>query len=454
MADFNHKKLQVFVSSTFIDLTHERQAAVEAILTAGHIPAGMELFTSGDESQMEVIKQWIDESDVYLLILGGRYGSIEPKSEKSYVHLEYEYALSKGKPLFACAIDEKAIEPRAKREGLKVVETENPQKLKEFRAEVLTRIVRFWEDSKDIKLAIMETLSGLARREELAGWVRSTTQSNVPALADEVARLSKENAGLRDKLSTSTQETFTGLTFAELKAVLEKSNLLKFLRDKRSQFAVGVDGTGAFSGQIRELTTIGIVVHKTAQWYILTDSGRAFLNKLEILEPLKSSDSAAESGPLYAIDPTEIGFGLKVTADITIAGAARVVRLSVKAVNAGLHPVNVEAARVLLENLTLPMPGHPSASVKTSLNEIILYQKPAVVEIKPHGGVHTWETIIGKDSRLKMSEKNGERYGNGYLKLTSGKKIEFQFLCFEMPNIPPHVLEGLGNQIQGGDKSG
>src|SRR5207245_10331515 len=100
MVDFVRKRLQIFVSLTFSDLIEKRQAAVEAILTAGHIPAGMELFTAGDESQMEVIKQWIDESDVYLLILAARYGSIEPKTGKSYTHLEYEYALSKGKPLF------------------------------------------------------------------------------------------------------------------------------------------------------------------------------------------------------------------------------------------------------------------------------------------------------------------------------------------------------------------
>ena len=89
------KKLQVFVSSTYTDLKEERQAAVEAILSAGHIPAGMELFTAGDESQMTVIKRWIDESDVYLLLLGGRYGSVEKVSGKSYTHLEYEYAISK-----------------------------------------------------------------------------------------------------------------------------------------------------------------------------------------------------------------------------------------------------------------------------------------------------------------------------------------------------------------------
>jgi hypothetical protein len=39
MVDFIRKRLQVFLSSTFSDLIAERQAAVEAILTAGHIPA-------------------------------------------------------------------------------------------------------------------------------------------------------------------------------------------------------------------------------------------------------------------------------------------------------------------------------------------------------------------------------------------------------------------------------
>jgi len=80
------KKLQVFVSSTFTDLKEERQAAVEAILSSGNIPAGMELFSAGDESQMTVIKRWIDESDIYLLILGGRYGSLE-KNQVKVIHI-------------------------------------------------------------------------------------------------------------------------------------------------------------------------------------------------------------------------------------------------------------------------------------------------------------------------------------------------------------------------------
>ncbi len=52
---FDKRKLQVFVSSTYEDLKDEKQAAVEAILAAGHIPAGMELFAAGDNSQMDII---------------------------------------------------------------------------------------------------------------------------------------------------------------------------------------------------------------------------------------------------------------------------------------------------------------------------------------------------------------------------------------------------------------
>ncbi len=40
------------------------------------IPAGMELFPAIDEGQWEFIKKVIDDCDYYLLIIGGRYGSV------------------------------------------------------------------------------------------------------------------------------------------------------------------------------------------------------------------------------------------------------------------------------------------------------------------------------------------------------------------------------------------
>lgn len=149
-----NRKLQVFVSSTFTDLKDERQAAVEAILKTRNIPAGMELFAAGDQEQMEVIKEWIRESDVYMLIWGGRYGSIELHAGKSYTHLEFEYALEQKKPLFTVVMTDEALDVKIKTGGKNMVETENGQKLNEFKALVTSKMVSFWTDTKDIKLAV------------------------------------------------------------------------------------------------------------------------------------------------------------------------------------------------------------------------------------------------------------------------------------------------------------
>ena len=294
MVDFIRKRLQVFVSSTYTDLQRQRQAAVEAILTAGHIPAGMELFTSGDESQMEVIKQWIDESDIFLLILGGRYGSLESRTEKSYVQLEYEYAFDKGKPLFACVVKEDAQDKRVKEFGIYVMEADNPQKLKEFRGLVPSRMVKFWDDFKDIKIVVGETLAQFARRDDLIGWVRPSQEANMPALADEIVRLSKENAELRSQIAKSNPgEAINGLSFAELKALLESKNLLGFLEENRHR--LGADGGTRIAGpETRELIMLGLLQNNAdfpgEHLSELTEDEYRFFNKLE-LEKLISQDT-------------------------------------------------------------------------------------------------------------------------------------------------------------------
>jgi len=125
------------------DLKEERQAAVEAILDAGHIPAGMELFKAGNETQLEVVKRWIDQSDIYLLILGGRYGSVEKKTGKSYTQIEYEYALKKGMPVFAVVLSESFLFCKAsKTSNNEVFEIKNKKKYEEFKKIVMSKIIR------------------------------------------------------------------------------------------------------------------------------------------------------------------------------------------------------------------------------------------------------------------------------------------------------------------------
>jgi Domain of unknown function (DUF4062) len=221
MVHFIEKRLQVFVSSTYLDLKDERQAAVKAILESGHIPAGMELFTSGDESQMEVIKQWIKASDVYLLILGGRYGSIEKNSGKSYTHLEYEYASELGKPFFACIMKDDYLEEKIKSSNVNstdIREQYHPQRLQDFKDIVMSKMVFQCNSLMGIENSILKKMGELGRRDDLTGWIRSDESADSTLLSTEVARLSKENHDLREEINSMGIQspsiiTFNGISF-------------------------------------------------------------------------------------------------------------------------------------------------------------------------------------------------------------------------------------------------
>ena len=215
------RKLQIFLSSTYGDLIDERLAAMEAILAAGHIPAAMEQFSPGDEEAWEKIKSWIDDSDCYLLILGGRYGSIKPDSGKSYTQLEYEYALEQNKPFMSIVMNEGVID-RKVREGRKhtdLTEQVEPQLYKDFKSLVLAKHCTFWSDIKDIKSEFYRKWPNWLLRNDLKGWIRAE-ESVSPEAMNELDRLSRENDELRRELSRS--ESFDGLSFEEMVNTLRK----------------------------------------------------------------------------------------------------------------------------------------------------------------------------------------------------------------------------------------
>src|ERR1700730_2626217 len=72
-----NKRYQVFVSSTYDDLREERSEVMRALLELDCIPSGMELFPAADEDQWTLIKEVIDDCDYYVVIIGGRYGSLQ-----------------------------------------------------------------------------------------------------------------------------------------------------------------------------------------------------------------------------------------------------------------------------------------------------------------------------------------------------------------------------------------
>ncbi len=226
-------KLQVFISSTYKDLKEERQSAVQTILRCGHIPAGMELFIAGDKSQWEIIQKWIGESDVYVLILGTRYGSIEPQTGVSYTELEYDYAISLGLPFFAVVISDEGIEQKKKVEGVEIIEKDNSIKLEEFRKKVLNKISSFFTDTKDLKLSVYESLSTIASEHQNAGWIRYDDSPDVKSLTDELIRLHNEIDKLKDEASKIKKADINTTPDAKKEQDIEYSELEKILRSKK-----------------------------------------------------------------------------------------------------------------------------------------------------------------------------------------------------------------------------
>lgn len=101
-------------------------------MDAGHIPAGMELFGGAGEV-INIIKRWIDDSDIYLLLLGGKYGSIYEEKGIGYTQWEYEYASSINKPIAIIQLSESMLLRNAIELGKDVVfETKNKDKYDDF----------------------------------------------------------------------------------------------------------------------------------------------------------------------------------------------------------------------------------------------------------------------------------------------------------------------------------
>lgn len=168
------KKYQVFVSSTYLDMKEERQVAVEAILDTGNIPAGMELFKAG-KTQLDTIKKWIDNSDIYILILGDRYGSIDSNTNKSYTHLEYEYAQEIGIPVFSIVLDKNIAEQKIK-SGMDLNDvTDKHENYTVFKELVLSNyIVSMVDKIESLKYEIQRNLNSIIEEnKDLIGWVKA-----------------------------------------------------------------------------------------------------------------------------------------------------------------------------------------------------------------------------------------------------------------------------------------
>ena len=193
------KRYQVFVSSTYEDLRDERQEVMQALLELDCIPAGMELFPAANEDQWTLIKKVIDDCDYYLVVIGGRYGSLGATG-KSYTQMEYEYAISQNKPVIGFLHKDPTSIPVKKTEKV----PENQVKLEEFRNIVQQKMCKYWLTPSDLGSVVSRSLVKLIKNTPAVGWVKADLLPDENT-TEEILRLRKQIDDLQNRLLETQQ---------------------------------------------------------------------------------------------------------------------------------------------------------------------------------------------------------------------------------------------------------
>ena len=193
------KKYHIYISSTLDDLKTERQDLSRLIYELGHIPVSMDLFDNSDPEDWELIKKNIDSSDYFIALAAHKYNLKEDKS--SIIEKEYVQALKRGIPVLALIINETARWKAAKKEtDPKVIKMLNAHK-----EQLKNHPHAFWSTGTELVQKAQLMLVRQLSLHPAAGWVRADKIVD-PAIANELGRLSIENAELKTQLKLENPE--------------------------------------------------------------------------------------------------------------------------------------------------------------------------------------------------------------------------------------------------------
>jgi Domain of unknown function (DUF4062) len=199
------KRYQVFVSSTFKDLSKERRLVIEALIKAKAIPSAMEYFPASGNSQLDYIKQLIDDCDYYLLIIGARYGSMTSKGV-SFTEEEYRYASMIEKPILAFVHSQ----PDTFAPDLLDTKKNARAKLSKFREEVRAgKVVQMWSNDAELVSGVHIALDEAIASFPALGWTRVAQNQGS---SDELANLQSELLAMTQKNERSEATFRTALS--------------------------------------------------------------------------------------------------------------------------------------------------------------------------------------------------------------------------------------------------
>lgn len=240
-----NKRYQVFVSSTYKDLTEERAEIMQALLELDCMPAGMELFPAANEQQWNWIKKVIDESDYYLVVIGGRYGTISEATGMSYTEMEYRYAIETFKPVIAFIHEDTSKIISGKTEANSLAK----KKLDQFRKFTEQRLCKYWSSSTDLGAKVSRSITQLIKHQPAAGWIQANLipvdysqevlnlRQKVDELVEKLRQVGLEEPSGIENLSKGQDELTIEFSFEDMNPKVGKNNITYWTKGEEFDYS-------------------------------------------------------------------------------------------------------------------------------------------------------------------------------------------------------------------------
>lgn len=183
------KTLTVFVCSTYSDLVDEREAVLDGIRKLKLQHDSMEFFGARDSQPLETCLEEVSKSDVLVVIIAHRYGSLVPGQDISFTQAEYEEGIRLGKPCLVYLKDKNIPVLPAYVEndpfGITAI-----RKFKDFVTKKHT--VASFADPNDLAVRVVADLSDTIRSLEEYEKLEKNKKTTNTTVFDEVNELLKE----------------------------------------------------------------------------------------------------------------------------------------------------------------------------------------------------------------------------------------------------------------------
>lgn len=98
--------INFFICSTFIDLRGYRNEVIKRIQSQAGLINAQEFFGARDKKPIDTCLKEVEQSNVFIMIIGFRFGSIDRESGKYFIEIEYEKAKELNLPKFIYFLDD------------------------------------------------------------------------------------------------------------------------------------------------------------------------------------------------------------------------------------------------------------------------------------------------------------------------------------------------------------